>query len=131
MKSIFLIFPLQVHQRSKIVLSLGKIAPEKTPTLHNDNSTKSRYLSTPPKRKIRQNQQTPQMILPKPEIIESETSPSAKRRRKPVSKFDDFVLDNSTKKLISASDLRKSCSKDEIRLIQLHFTWPYHNLVFN
>ena len=58
------------------------------------------------------------MILPKPEIAESETS--AKRRRKPVSKFDDFVLDNSTKKLISASDLRKNCSKDEIRLIQLH-----------
>ena len=121
-------FSFQVHQRSKIVLSLGKIAPEKTPTLHNDNSTKSRYLSTPTKRKIRQTQQTPQMILPKPEIAESETS--AKRRRKPVSKFDDFVLDNSTKKLISASDLRKSCSKDEIRLIQFHFTWPYQDFGF-
>jgi hypothetical protein len=54
--------------------------------------------------------QLPREILPK-----FETESASKRQRKPASKFDDFVVEKSSRKLIVTSDLKKAGQQDDVR----------------
>ena len=64
-------------------------------------------------------------ILPKVDIVDADAddddvgfpSPPLKRLRKPTSKFDDYVVDESTKKTVL--DHKTTSSGDEVRCLNL------------